>query len=216
MNQTSTSQTGTEQDATKEQNNTTTEDMHIDPDDVIELLHETRDVSANSIVKNHIIASLTVGLVPIPLFDLAALSATQMNMLRSLSELYGVPFDDSNSKSLITSLLGGALPVLGVVGLSSFVKVIPGIGSLAGGASLSLTSGAITYAVGQVFIMHFEQGGTLDDFDAKQAQAYFKREMEAGKAFVQDIRNELKEAKALKEEAQAQQQEKAETEAKKT
>lgn len=196
-------QSTTEQAADAPQN--TTADMNIDPDDVIELLHETRDVSANSIVKNHIIASLTVGLVPIPLFDLAALSATQMNMLRSLSELYGVPFDDSNSKSLITSLLGGALPVLGVVGLSSFAKIIPGIGSLAGGASLSLTSGAITYAVGQVFIMHFEQGGTLEDFDAKQAQAYFKREMKAGKAFVQDIRNELKEAKALKEEVKAEQ-----------
>ena len=175
-------------------------EMNIDPNDVIELLNETRDVSANSIVKNHIIASLTVGLVPIPLFDLAALSATQMNMLRSLSELYEIPFDDNNSKSLITSLLGGALPVMGVVGLSSFAKLIPGIGSLVGSASLSLTAGAVTYAVGQVFIMHFEQGGTLENFDAKQTQAYFKREIEAGKAFVKDIRNELKEVKAAKQE----------------
>jgi uncharacterized protein (DUF697 family) len=98
----------------------------------------------------------------------------------------------------VTSLVAGSLPVLGVVGLSSFAKLIPGIGSLAGSASLGISAGAVTYAVGQTFIMHFEEGGTLEDFEPKQAQAFFKREFEAGKAFTKEIRRELNELKGKK------------------
>lgn len=157
---------------------------------------ETQEIAANNIVKNHIIASITLGLIPVPLFDLAALTATQMNMLRSLSGQYGIPFNDSDTKSLLAALLGGSLPVLGILGLSSFAKLIPGVGSLAGSASLGVLAGAVTYAVGQVFIMHFEAGGTMEDFDPKQARVFFKRELEAGKTFVRGIRDELKPVKA--------------------
>ncbi len=153
---------------------------------------EAQEVIANGIVKNHIIASMTLGLVPVPFFDLAALSVTQMNMLGSLGRFYGVPSDETNLRSLLTSLAGGAIPVLSVVGLSSFAKIIPGIGTLAGSASVSVLAGAVTYAVGQVFIMHFEKGGTLEDFDPKQAQAFFKREIATGKTFVANLRDELK------------------------
>ncbi len=158
-------------------------------------VNKSLEITADSVVKNHIIASLASGLIPVPLLDISALTAIQMNMMRSLSALYDVPFEDSNSKSLIISLLGGSLPVLGVVGLSSIAKLMPGIGSLVGSASLSITAGAVTYAVGQVFIMHLGKGGTLDDFNPKQAQVFFRREFEIGKAFVQDIKNEMKTAK---------------------
>lgn len=153
---------------------------------------EMRTVAANSTVKNHIIASMTLGLVPVPLFDLAALTATQMNMMNSLARYYGIDAEDNDTKSLLMSLAGGSLPVLSVLGLSSFAKLIPGIGTLAGSASVSVIAGAMTYAVGQVFIMHFEAGGTLEDFDPKQARTFFKREFEAGKTFVANLRDELK------------------------
>ncbi|MEZ5452434.1 MAG: DUF697 domain-containing protein [Thiothrix sp.] len=168
-------------------------ERQVDPEvEMAAVNTEVCDIEANNIVKNHIIASMAMGLVPVPLFDLAALVTTQMNMLRSLSEHYGVPFDDSDSKSLVTSLVSGSLPVLGVVGLSSFAKLIPGVGTLVGSASLSISAGAVTYAVGQTFIMHYEAGGTLENFEPKQAQAFFKREFDKGKSFVQEIRDEIK------------------------
>jgi hypothetical protein len=46
--------------------------------------------------------------------------------------------------------------------------------------------------------MHFEQGGSLEDFDAKQAKAYFEREFKAGKSFVKGMRDELKATKEEK------------------
>lgn len=164
-----------------------------------ELESEMQQSTANNIVKNHIIASLALGLVPIPLFDLAALTATQMSMLRGLSELYEIPFDDGNHKSLLASLIGGSLPVLGVVGLSSVAKFIPGVGSLFGSASLSISAGAMTYAVGRVFIAHFEAGGTFDDFEPKHASNYFKAEFQSGKSLVSKMKEELKVAKDVDE-----------------
>ena len=152
---------------------------------------EVQEITASSIVKNHLITSMGLGLVPIPLFDVSALTTVQMNMLRSLSAHYGVPVRDQDLKSMLLSLAGGAMPVLAIVGLSSFAKVIPGIGTLAGSASLSVLAGAVTYAVGQTFILHFEAGGTLENFDPKQAQAFFRRELAMGKCLVRSIRDEI-------------------------
>ncbi len=156
-------------------------------------LHARLD-TANSLIKTHIIANLTLSLVPVPVFDVAALTVTQMNMLRSLCELYDVPFDDTDIKPILIALAGGSLPVVGLLGLSSALKLIPGVGTLAGGASLSITSGALTYAVGQTFVIHFESGGTLEDFDVKRAGVFFQRELAAGKLFVAEMKKELQAA----------------------
>ena len=156
---------------------------------------DIQETVANSIVKNHVIASIGWGLVPVPLFDLSALMMVQMNMLRGLQAHYGIPADEKKIKPLLLILTGGSLPVMSVVGLSSFAKLIPGIGSLAGSASVGVLGGAVTYALGQTFIMHFEVGGTLEDFNPKQMQAFFNRELEAGKAVVRGIKEEIKTVK---------------------
>jgi hypothetical protein len=38
---------------------------------------------------------------------------------------------------------------------------------------------AVTWAMGRVFIQHFETGGTLLDFNAEKMRDYFKSEFEA-------------------------------------
>jgi len=144
---------------------------------------------ANNIIKNHVIGGFALGLIPFPLLDIAALSSTQLNMLRNLSSHYRVSFDKDLGKSLVISLISGSLPVLTIIGLSSMFKLIPGIGTLGGSASLSLLAGAVTYATGQVFIKHFDQGGTLQDFDAGQFTRFFKQELAKGKTFVKGIQS---------------------------
>lgn len=164
-----------------------------DPETEISALSgEMHDIAANNIVKNHVIASITLGLVPIPLFDLTALTIIQMEMIHSLGKHYGVTFQKHDSKSMITSLVAGSLPVIGVVGLSSFAKLIPGVGSLLGSASLGVSAGAVSYALGQTFMMHFEAGGTLADFEPGDSKAFFQREFEKGKLAAKDIQATIK------------------------
>lgn len=145
---------------------------------------QNKHMVAQGIVKTHIIAGMALGLLPAPLFDIAALTGMQLNLLRSLSRHYNIDFEEKIGKTVLTSLIGGSLPVVAVVGLSSFAKLIPGIGTIGGGISMTVLSGAMTYAIGQVFIRHFEAGGTFQDFDAKHWRTFFREQLEEGKVYV--------------------------------
>lgn len=145
---------------------------------------------AHGIIKNYVISSMAVGLVPVPMFDLVGLLAVQLKMLHSLADHYEVPFSQNLGKSLVTSLVGGALPITLTVAASSMLKWIPGVGTLAGGASVSVLSGAVCYAVGKVFVQHFESGGTLLDFNPESMRAIFQQELEEGKAAAQNLKDE--------------------------
>jgi len=152
----------------------------------------TRRVQADSIIKNHVIVAMSFGLVPVPLFDLALLAGNQVAMIKSLSDRYGVPFEQRKVQSIVISLVGGALPVLGVVGLSSGAKLVPGIGSLFGSGLVAVTGGAVTYGVGQVFATHFETGGSLLDLDTTKVRERFKQEVRNGKKVAAEIRERVK------------------------
>lgn len=153
-----------------------------------------RKAEAESIVKNNIITSMASGLIPVPLFDIISLTNIQFHMIQTLAEHYEVPVDDI-SRSLVTSLISGTLPVASMLGAGSLLKSIPGIGSLAGSGSVSIISGAMTYAVGQVFIRHFEQGGSLKDFNPDAARDYFSEQYKAGKEVARALIEELKQLK---------------------
>lgn len=145
---------------------------------------QNKHIAAQNLVKTHMVAGMSLGLLPAPLFDIAALTGTQLHMLRSLSKHYGIDFDEQTARAVLTSLVSGALPVLTVVGLSSLAKLIPGIGTVGGGISMVVLSASLIYAVGQVFLRHFEAGGTFHNFDSKHWQAFFRGQFEEGKAFV--------------------------------
>lgn len=153
-----------------------------------------RKSEAQNIIKNNIATSMASGLIPIPLFDIISLTNIQFHMIQTLAEHYEIPVDNI-SRSLVTSLISGTLPVITVLSAGSLLKSIPGIGTLAGSGSVAIISGAITYAVGQVFIRHFEQGGTLQDFKASSAQSYFSAQYKAGKVVATDLFKELRQKK---------------------
>jgi uncharacterized protein (DUF697 family) len=159
-----------------------------------------KHVSAQNTVKTHMVSGMALGLLPAPLFDIMALSGVQLNLLRSLCKHYAVDFDEQLGKGMVSALVSGSLPVLTVLGLSSFAKLIPGIGTVGGALSMTVLAGATLYATGQVFIRHFEAGGTLLDFDSKHWQAFFKQQLEEGKTFV---RNKLDTAGMAKMGAEA-------------
>jgi uncharacterized protein (DUF697 family) len=147
-----------------------------------------RRLKAENLVKRHVIAAMPLGLVPIPVFDLAALTGNHLAMLKSLCRLYQHDCKASQVRALLASLIGAAIPVVAVSGLSSGAKLIPGIGTLIGSGSLAVTAGAVTYAIGQVYIQSSEQGSDLPQLDAKALRARFKQELERGKDVARGLR----------------------------
>lgn len=141
-------------------------------------LHRQADVQ----IKNHVLIATTLGLVPLPVFDLALLVGNQIAMVRGLSQLYDVAFDKLRARAIVMSLVAGSAPVVTVVGLSSGAKLMPGIGSLLGSGSVAVGGGALTYAVGQVFVQHFEGNGNLCDVDLAAMRRLFARKVKEGEA----------------------------------
>lgn len=136
---------------------------------------------SNNTIKNHVIASMGAALVPIPLFDLVALTGIQLKMLHSLSKAYNIKFTANLGKSLISALLGSVLPLSGALTAASAAKSVPGVGTAAGVMSMSVLGGAATYAIGKVFVQHFESGGTFLDFDPEAVREHFAAEFNKGK-----------------------------------
>ena len=63
----------------------------------------------------------------------------------------------------------------------SLVKALPGPGWVVGAASVALLGAASTYALGKVFVQHFESGSTFLTFDPAQVKAYYAQQYEQGK-----------------------------------
>jgi uncharacterized protein (DUF697 family) len=133
-------------------------------------------------VKNYMWWSMGAGLIPVPWADLAAVAAVQLKMLAEISKIYGVPFQENRGKAAIGSLVGFVLPhamAFGAVG--SLLKAIPVVGVLAGAPAMALFCGAYTWALGNVFIQHFESGGTFLTFDPEKVKEHFQARFEEGR-----------------------------------
>jgi uncharacterized protein (DUF697 family) len=142
-------------------------------------------VEAEQIVGRHMLMALAVGLVPVPVADVAALIAIQLRMLARLSNLYQIEFSEEVGRSLLASLLGASGSFLATATTRRLLfRLVPIGGWVAGAVSASALAGASTYAVGKVFVQHFESGGTFQTFDPDVAREYYEQQLEEGSAEV--------------------------------
>ncbi|MDE2717618.1 MAG: DUF697 domain-containing protein [Chloroflexota bacterium] len=155
------------------------------------VLVRERSERADRIIRTHTLWGMGAGLIPVPMFDVLAVSAIQIDMLKQLAEAYDSDFTENLGKTFVTALTGGTFARFG----ASLIKAVPGVGTLVGGASMSVLSGASTYAVGQVAKRHYETGGNLIDIDLDSARKTYDEALESGKRVVGDLKNREAESK---------------------
>jgi uncharacterized protein (DUF697 family) len=147
-----------------------------------EMTDEQRDELASQVVDRYSLYSGAAGLIPVPVVDVAAVGGLQLQMLRRLSDIYGVPFSDNRGKSIIASLAGALIPAgtaTGTaVGVGSLLKGLPGIGTMIGAVTMPAFAAGATYAIGKLFIQHFASGGTLLDFNPPDYREFIKAHKE--------------------------------------
>jgi uncharacterized protein (DUF697 family) len=156
-----------------------------------EINKTNRSEEADSIIKNHMIWSMGAGLIPVPIADLFAVSAIQLDMIRQLAKLYEIDFKQTEGKAYITALTGSSLARLG----ARAIKFIPGVGSVLGGVTMAVLSGASSFALGEVFKKHFETGGTFLDFDPQRLKKYYDEKFEKGKEVAKEVQEENEKTK---------------------
>jgi uncharacterized protein (DUF697 family) len=158
-------------------------------------LKKERDSHADTIIKNHVLFSIGAGAIPAPLLDVIAVGASQLDMIRQLCKVYNQDFTETQGKAIVSALTTSTLSKLGA---RSLVKVIPVVGQFLGGIANAVLAGASTYALGQVFKMHFETGGTILDLDTNRLKKLYKEQFEKGKK----VAEELHKQKQQKEKAE--------------
>ncbi len=142
---------------------------------------------ADTVIRNHIVWAMGASFIPLPVLDVFAVSGLQLDMIKGLCRVYDVNFSETQGKAIVTSLTSSALARIGA---RSLIKLVPGVGSLIGGVTLSVFNGASTYALGEVFKKHFAAGGTFLDFDTERLKKYYREKFEKGKKVAEQIKEE--------------------------
>jgi uncharacterized protein (DUF697 family) len=125
---------------------------------------------ARGIVERHAYYSAVGGIIPVPIANVASITAVIVRMVKVLSDLYGVPFQRDRARAIVIGLMGGAMPTgLAAATASTLVYLVPG-SNLIGLAVSSVTAIACTRGIGRIFIEHFESGATLNDISATESK----------------------------------------------
>jgi uncharacterized protein (DUF697 family) len=148
--------------------------------------NDVRKLRCDVTITKHIGAAMGFGFLPLPMIDFVAITGVQMDLVYRLSRIYDVEFSTQAVRALLGSLLGASVPLQPA--LISGLKLMPGIGTAAAFVAQPALAGASTYAIGKVFVEHFESGGTLLTFNASKMKAHFEQRMNEGKQVVANMR----------------------------
>lgn len=151
-----------------------------------------RSKHADTVVRNHVVFSMGAGFIPIPVADIFAVSASQLDMIRQLCKVYEIDFQETQGKAVVSALTSSTLARIGA---GSLAKAIPIVGSFVGGVTNSVLAGASTYALGEVFKRHFEKGGTILDFDVDRLKKVYQEKFEKGKEVAKEMKKEEEQKK---------------------
>lgn len=114
------------------------------------------------------------GFIPVIGLDTLTISGVQLKMVYDLCDTYRVPFKKEAVLAIIGAAFGGSFTtVIAAKVTDTAINKIPYIGTAISFISQPAISFATTYAIGMVFLNHFEKNGSLSDFDLKSTQTIF-------------------------------------------
>lgn len=134
---------------------------------------EQRLAEGRQTVKRYSQWSAAAGLLPMPVLDTMALTATIIRMMAALNGIYRSHNDPGVARQAALTVVGVLGPKIAAV---STLKAIPGLG-FAGLAVMPGMAAAAVWALGRLYLQHLDQGGSATDFDAQAAGIEIEQEM---------------------------------------
>lgn len=108
---------------------------------------------AHKVVAGATTAAAAAGASPIPLSDVAILAPIQIGMIAGITSVFGMELSKGTLSTLVTSAIGvTGVSFVGRAIVSNLLKLIPGVGTVAGGAISAATASALTVALGEAYI----------------------------------------------------------------
>ncbi|EMH35267.1 YcjF family protein [Helicobacter pylori] len=109
-------------------------------------------------------ATGVAGLIPIPFSNALAIAPIQAGMIYKMNDAFGMDLDKSVGASLVAGLLGvTAVAQVGRTLVNGFLKFIPVVGSVAGGATAAVITESIGFAYLKVLEYYYnDETGEVD------------------------------------------------------
>ena len=108
---------------------------------------------AENAVAVAVAATAATGAIPIPFADAPLLIGEQVTLMATICGIYGIDVKKDGLKMLATTAIGaGGAAIVGKTLATNLLKLIPGAGTVAGGAISAGTAGVVTLAMGKAFI----------------------------------------------------------------
>lgn len=120
-------------------------------------LKELEFVKMNEKAENAVAVAVATtaatGAIPIPFADAPILIGEQVTLMATICGIYGINVKKEGLKMLAFAAIGtGGATVVGKTIATNLIKLVPGAGSIAGGAISAGTAGVVTLAMGKAFI----------------------------------------------------------------
>lgn len=124
------------------------------------------------IVHRYMAVSAGAAFIPIVGADVVTLAGIHVALVKQLCEHYQIDFTDHTARNVLIALGVSVIPgTVGSMLSRRLLRVLPATGTVFGWMLMSAGSAAFSYAIGRLFIEHFEAGGTLDSFDTTRLRA---------------------------------------------
>ncbi len=146
---------------------------------------------ADGIVYGAITSAAGGAVIPVPVADTVIISGVQIAMVVAISQVYDRTISKETAKGLIFVFAGAKFGEW----LASLVKLIPGVGSVLGGAAQLTIAGSVTAAIGFGFRNLCEKGL---EFTKENLKREANNERDAVKNVAKDIESKEKLSRELK------------------
>jgi uncharacterized protein (DUF697 family) len=139
----------------------------MDPSEQPAVDRAARRAAAMRIVRRYAAVSAAAGAaIHSPLLDVAALGGVHISLIRDLTHHYGGEFSEQAARGVVVAIGASVLPgTIGTIAGHKALGLLPFITPGAGLLVMAASSAAASYAVGSIFVRHFEAGGSLATFN---------------------------------------------------
>ncbi|MDR3191349.1 MAG: DUF697 domain-containing protein [Lactobacillaceae bacterium] len=121
---------------------------------------------AAAVIHTAAVTSAGIGAAPVPFADEAVIVPAQVAMISSLYKIYGRELKDGFARGVSLSTLATTFAKLT---LGNLMKIVPGIGSLAGGAINASFAATITETMGWKIVDSLEKGEDVKPKDIQKS-----------------------------------------------
>lgn len=134
-------------------------------------------------------SSFGVGFTPIPFSDAIVLSGMQMTLIAKITNIFGFPNSKALFQTIISAIAGtGTATLIGKAIVGNLFKLIPGIGTVAGGLINGTVASTLTTTLAFAYIKVCEKLSEVEDLNelshkdiAKMVKTQFEQELKPSK-----------------------------------